>query len=113
MIGADNDCELVIEQVLLHDILEYERIAQRAEQEIGRAATQLSHEIVVGAFEDRDCMQWVLVQELDEDTWQQKAAGERHGTDDRAPTRAPADASELRARLVDLGERELGAARET
>ena len=101
-----DDCERIVEQMLLDHVGDRRGTAQCADQEIGIAGTQRRQQMLVRAFDDRDVVLGILFRELQQRRRDQEAARQRHRADDGAARFAAAQCMYLRPRLRDLGERE-------
>ena len=66
MLGAHDDGQRIVEQMLLHDVAGRSRIAQRADEHVGFARAQAREQVLVGALDDRDAMPRMLLRELEQ-----------------------------------------------
>src|SRR5690606_41728399 len=84
MARSHDQREFVIEDTLLHHIIDRRRIAERADQEVNLAVAKAMQEILIAPVNDADFTVGAALREIRDSSGQHKRPGQRHGTNKNA-----------------------------
>src|SRR5690606_32722954 len=112
MAGPHDQRKLVIEDTLLHNVVDRRRIAERADQEVNLAVAKAMQEILVAPVDDADLDIGAAFRDIRDSRRQDMRAGKRHGTNDDAAAVDAFIGPDLHLSLLQFGEGKLDVAGE-